>query len=168
MTGRMESVENLGEQRRGFASQRPVSHPSHRPLEIAKAIPTFPQPRRRRFSLTNLQTTNPRGHFYCATEGDISIVLQHDSKIILQCKGLWCKLRVYHSEEVCRLPFVSRRAQLRLGSSEIKMLTTLSQSRSEPAGRVQRASILLRYHAGDTVSEIAGPWAQTGHGSSAA
>ena len=75
MTGRMESVENLGEQRRGFASQRPVSHPSHRPLEIAKAIPTFPQPRRRRFSLTNLQTTNPRGHFYCATEGDISIVL---------------------------------------------------------------------------------------------
>ena len=27
--------------------------------------------------------------------------------------------------------------------------------RSEPAGRVQRASILLRYHAGDIVSEIA-------------
>ena len=54
------------------------------------------------------------------------------------------------------MPFVSHRAQLRLGSSEIKILTTLSQSRSEPAGRVQRASILLRYHAGDTVSEIAG------------
>lgn len=53
------------------------------------------------------------------------------------------------------MPFVSRRAQLRLGNSEIKMLTTLSQSRSEPAGRVRRASILLRYHAGDTVSEIA-------------
>ena len=35
------------------------------------------------------------------------------------------------------------------------MLTGLSQSRSEPAGRVQRASILLRYHAGETVSEIA-------------
>ena len=44
MTGRMESVENLGEQRRGFASQRQVFHPSHRPLEIAGAIPTFPQP----------------------------------------------------------------------------------------------------------------------------
>ena len=44
MTGRMESVENLREQRRGFASQRQVSHPSHRPLEIADAIPTFPQP----------------------------------------------------------------------------------------------------------------------------
>ena len=39
MTGRMESVENLSEQRRGFASQRQVSHPSHRPLEIAKRFP---------------------------------------------------------------------------------------------------------------------------------
>ena len=63
MTGRMESVENLGEQRRGFASQRQVSHPFHRPLEIAGAIPTFPQPRRRRFSLTYKQQT----------QGDISI-----------------------------------------------------------------------------------------------
>jgi len=53
------------------------------------------------------------------------------------------------------LPFVSRRAQLRLSSSEAEMLTALSQSRSEPAGRVQWASILLRYHAGNTVSEIA-------------
>ena len=44
MTGRMESVENLSEQRGGFASQRQVFHPSHRPLEIAGAIPTFPQP----------------------------------------------------------------------------------------------------------------------------
>ncbi len=44
MTGRMERVENLGEQRRGFASQRQVFHASHRPLEIAGAIPTFPQP----------------------------------------------------------------------------------------------------------------------------
>jgi Helix-turn-helix domain len=53
------------------------------------------------------------------------------------------------------LPFVSRRAQLKLSNSEIEMLTMLSQSRSESAGRVQRASILLRYYAGDTVSEIA-------------
>ena len=53
------------------------------------------------------------------------------------------------------MPFVSRRAQLKLSSSEIEKLTTLSQSRSQPAGRVQRASILLRYHTGETVSEIA-------------
>jgi transposase len=53
------------------------------------------------------------------------------------------------------VPFVSRRAQLRLSNSEMEMLRMLLQSRSEPAGRVQRASILWRYHAGDTVSEIA-------------
>jgi len=53
------------------------------------------------------------------------------------------------------LPFVSHRAPLKLGKSEVEMMTALSQSRSEPAGRVQRAAILLRYHAGNTVSEIA-------------
>jgi transposase len=53
------------------------------------------------------------------------------------------------------LPFVSRRAQLKLSSSEVEVLTALSQSRSQPPSRVQRASIMLRYHAGDTVSEIA-------------
>ena len=53
------------------------------------------------------------------------------------------------------MPFVSRRAQLKLSNNETETLTALSQSRSEPASRAQRASILLRYHAGDTVSEIA-------------
>jgi transposase len=53
------------------------------------------------------------------------------------------------------LPFVSRRASLTLNSGEIEMLTALSQSRRESAGRVQRASMLLRYHAGETVSAIA-------------
>lgn len=53
------------------------------------------------------------------------------------------------------MPFVSQRAQLRLSNSEIEMLTALSQSRSEPAGRVQRAAMVLRYHAGDTISEMA-------------
>ena len=53
------------------------------------------------------------------------------------------------------MPFVSHRARLKLSDSEVAMLAALSQSRTEPAGRVQRASILLRYHAGDTVSEIA-------------
>jgi transposase len=53
------------------------------------------------------------------------------------------------------MPFVSRRAQLKLSDTETETLTALSQSRSEPAGRVQRASILLRYRAGETVSEIA-------------
>jgi len=49
---------------------------------------------------------------------------------------------------------VSRRAPLKLSSGEVEMLTA-SQSRTESAGRVQRAAILLRYHASDTVSGIA-------------
>jgi transposase len=53
------------------------------------------------------------------------------------------------------VPFVSRRAQLKLSDKEKETVMALSQSRSEPAGRVQRAVILLRYHAGETVSEIA-------------
>jgi len=53
------------------------------------------------------------------------------------------------------LPFVSRRAPLTLSATEIEMLSTLSQSRSAPAGRVQRASMLLRYHAGESISTIA-------------
>ena len=53
------------------------------------------------------------------------------------------------------MPFVSRRPLLRLSNNEAEMLGALSQSRSESAGRVQRASILLRYHTGDTISEIA-------------
>lgn len=53
------------------------------------------------------------------------------------------------------MPFASQRAPLQLSESDQELLTALSQSRIEPAGRVQRASILLRYVAGDTVSEIA-------------
>lgn len=53
------------------------------------------------------------------------------------------------------MPFVSHRARLRLSPGEVEMLTALSQSRTEAAGRVQRAAILLRYCASDTVSEIA-------------
>ena len=53
------------------------------------------------------------------------------------------------------MPFVSHRALLKLSPGDVEMLTTLSQSRTAAAGRVQRASVLLRYHASDTVSEIA-------------
>jgi transposase len=53
------------------------------------------------------------------------------------------------------MPFVSNRSRLKLSPDEVEMLTALSQSRTEAAGRVQRASILLRYHARETVSEIA-------------
>jgi helix-turn-helix protein len=53
------------------------------------------------------------------------------------------------------VPFVSRRPKLKLTQAESTWLQQLSQSRSEPAGRVQRAQILMRYHAGETVSMIA-------------
>lgn len=53
------------------------------------------------------------------------------------------------------MPFVSRRPTLRLTPEEENWLQQLSQSRSEAAGRVQRAEMLLRYHRGETVSRIA-------------
>ena len=56
---------------------------------------------------------------------------------------------------VTAVPFVSKRPKLRLTEEETTWLQQLSQSRSEAAGRVQRAEILLRYHGGETVSGIA-------------
>lgn len=53
------------------------------------------------------------------------------------------------------MPFVSKRPRLRLTEEETNWLQQLSQSRSEAAGQVQRAEILLRYHGGETVSGIA-------------
>jgi transposase len=53
------------------------------------------------------------------------------------------------------VPFISRRPTLKLTEEEETWLQQLAPSRSEPAGRVQRAEILLRYHCGETVSGIA-------------
>ena len=53
------------------------------------------------------------------------------------------------------MPFVSKRPKLKLTEEESTWLQQLSQSRSQAAGRVQRAEILLRYHTGETVSSIA-------------
>jgi transposase len=53
------------------------------------------------------------------------------------------------------VPFISRRSKLKLTEEERTWLQGLSQSRSEAAGRVQRAEMLLRYHGGETVSGIA-------------
>ena len=53
------------------------------------------------------------------------------------------------------MPFISRRSKLKLTEEERTWLQGLSQSRSEAAGRVQRAEMLLRYHGGETVSGIA-------------
>ncbi len=53
------------------------------------------------------------------------------------------------------MPFVSRRSKLKLPQVEVTWLRQWSQSRSEAAGRVERAEILLRYYQGETVSGIA-------------
>ena len=53
------------------------------------------------------------------------------------------------------MPFASRRARLEISHEDITWLTQLIQSRSEAAGRVQRAEILRRYNRGETVSSIA-------------
>jgi transposase len=53
------------------------------------------------------------------------------------------------------MPFTSRRARLSLTDEESRMIEQLAQSRTETAGRVERAKILLRYHKGATVSSIA-------------
>jgi transposase len=53
------------------------------------------------------------------------------------------------------MPFLSKRARLRLSDEEKGWLDQLAQSRSESVARVQRARILLRYAEGQTVSAVA-------------
>lgn len=53
------------------------------------------------------------------------------------------------------MPFTSRRPKLKMVEEEVRMLEQLAQSRSEAAGRVEHAKILLRYNGGRTVSSIA-------------
>jgi transposase len=53
------------------------------------------------------------------------------------------------------MPFVSRRAQLSLTDEDKGWLDQLAQSRTEAAGRVQRAQMLLRYAQGQTISAVA-------------
>ncbi|MGH8565570.1 MAG: helix-turn-helix domain-containing protein, partial [Gammaproteobacteria bacterium] len=53
------------------------------------------------------------------------------------------------------MPFESRRSPLVISPDARETLTALRRSRSEPIARVQRASILLAYADGETVSAIA-------------
>ena len=49
----------------------------------------------------------------------------------------------------------SERSKLVLAPEEVKELQQLAQSRTAPSREVQRARILCRYHAGETITEIA-------------
>ncbi len=49
----------------------------------------------------------------------------------------------------------SKRAQLKLGAEEVGQLEQLRDSQTAPWRETQRARIMLRYHSGETVSQIA-------------
>jgi transposase len=53
------------------------------------------------------------------------------------------------------MPFQSTRPKLILSEDELKTLGHISKSRTESSGRVDRAQIILEYHGGSTISEIA-------------
>jgi transposase len=53
------------------------------------------------------------------------------------------------------MPFQSTRPKLIPSENDLKTLTVISKSRTESSGRVERAKIILEYHGGATVSEIA-------------
>jgi transposase len=53
------------------------------------------------------------------------------------------------------MPFVSKRAKLEIPKEEMDYLTQCSRSRTEGAAKVHRAKILLAYHQGESISEIA-------------
>ena len=53
------------------------------------------------------------------------------------------------------MPFISRRAALKLDAEMESQLTEISRSRTESRRRVERAQMLLEQHARETVSAIA-------------
>ena len=53
------------------------------------------------------------------------------------------------------MPFVSKRAKLQISEEEMDFLLPTSRSRTESLSEVHRAKILLAYHRGDSISEIA-------------
>ena len=53
------------------------------------------------------------------------------------------------------MPFQSTRPKLVLSEDDIGTLKTISKSRSESSGRVDRAKIILEHHEGASISEIA-------------
>ena len=53
------------------------------------------------------------------------------------------------------MPFVSKRPALDLTENEIKQLETISKSRTQPKRAVERSKILLKFHEGTSISQIA-------------
>jgi len=53
------------------------------------------------------------------------------------------------------MPFVSKRAKLQLSAEDMDSLIQTSRSRTESLSKVHRAKILLAYHRGDSISQVA-------------
>jgi len=53
------------------------------------------------------------------------------------------------------MPFVSKRLALELTEDEIKQLETISKSRTQPERAVERSKVLLKFHEGKSISQIA-------------
>jgi len=53
------------------------------------------------------------------------------------------------------MPFQSSKAKLELTVEELKMLSSISKSRTESMSRIQRAQMLLAYYSGQSISAIA-------------
>ena len=58
-------------------------------------------------------------------------------------------------KEESTMPFVSKRAKLELSTKEMDYLLRTGRSRTESLSKVHRAKILLAYHGGDSISQIA-------------
>ena len=80
MTGLWKAWKTSRESEQGGEGNERFPPPSHSPLEIANAIPTFPQPRRRRYSHANQGTfllPYHRGHFYCLLTAGVRLFEYH-------------------------------------------------------------------------------------------
>ncbi len=53
------------------------------------------------------------------------------------------------------MPFVSKRPALKLTEDELKQLNNVAKSRTEPKSAVERSKILLKFHEGKSISQIA-------------
>ena len=53
------------------------------------------------------------------------------------------------------MPFVSKRPALELTEDELKQLNTISKSRTQPEQAIERARMILGFHEGKSISQIA-------------
>lgn len=53
------------------------------------------------------------------------------------------------------MPFASKRPALKLTEDELKQLNNVAKSRTQPKSAAERSKILLKFHEGKSISQIA-------------